>query len=494
MQAGKVLDTRLQKLLLIIIINISFMSFAYQNNIEQPIVIITCSYNNAPWVEQNLDSIFSQDYINFRLLYVDDCSGDGTAELVQAYIEKNDLQNKVTLIANKGRQLKCHNIYNACHSCNDQEIIVILDGDDWFDNPKVLKNINQAYLGSDVWFTYGQSKFYPTGGLAPKAQEVLSSVLEKRNFRQWKWVYRHPRSFYAWLFKLIKLEDLLTNAVPGFEGLFYPDIEDRQMVYSMLEMAQHKIKFIPGISVIQNIRNPLSTMGNSPTKRSQVCFREIMNKPISYTVLASPIVDRLDKLNNVQADCIILCDTTPSSLAQQIQTVQTNIQNIGNILIIYQLNDQTTQVDWDQFMQSYKNIQFIEVSSLKEHIDAHPALLSHEYVVVCYEGSNINTLIDCRKIIQQLEQTFAYAWYGGISTTLCKKNNIPFQHIIDNMYAIKFRSDPSLKIMLQGSALTLYRKNDLLSLLQSNQEDIKTVINSWQAYDNKQCTIGLFYD
>ena len=256
MQLYKLFDFKKIQILWVMLLTVHFLSFTHQSQIEQQIVIITCSYNNAEWVQTNLGSIFSQDYINFRLIYVDDCSEDGTVEMVEEYIAKNNLQTKVTLIANKKRQLKCHNVYNACHSCNDQEIIVILDGDDWFAHTRVLKDINHAYLDPAVWFTYGQSKFHPNGGLEPRAEEVPQSILKNRNFREWKWVYRHPRTFYAWLFKLIKLESFLTEAVPGFEGLFYPYIEDRQMVYSILEMAQYKHKFIPGISVIQNVQIP----------------------------------------------------------------------------------------------------------------------------------------------------------------------------------------------------------------------------------------------
>jgi len=127
MQRNRFSNTKTIQILWFVLITISSLSFTKQNQIERQIAIITCSYNNAPWVQQNLDSIFLQNYVNFRLIYVDDCSEDGTAELVEDYIEKNNLQNKVTLIANKKRQLKCHNIYTACHSCNDQEIIVILD-------------------------------------------------------------------------------------------------------------------------------------------------------------------------------------------------------------------------------------------------------------------------------------------------------------------------------------------------------------------------------
>ena len=44
--------------------------------------IITPSYNNIDWVEYNLASILNQTHTNWRLLYIDDCSTDGTFEKV----------------------------------------------------------------------------------------------------------------------------------------------------------------------------------------------------------------------------------------------------------------------------------------------------------------------------------------------------------------------------------------------------------------------------
>ena len=45
---------------------------------HKPFVVIVPSYNNSEWVERNLRSIFEQKYDNFRVIYIDDASTDGT--------------------------------------------------------------------------------------------------------------------------------------------------------------------------------------------------------------------------------------------------------------------------------------------------------------------------------------------------------------------------------------------------------------------------------
>ena len=46
-------------------------------------VIVIPSYNNAQWYKRNLDSVFAQTYKNFSVIYLDDCSPDGTGQLVK---------------------------------------------------------------------------------------------------------------------------------------------------------------------------------------------------------------------------------------------------------------------------------------------------------------------------------------------------------------------------------------------------------------------------
>ncbi len=60
-------------------------------NLQLPFCLIVPSYNNAKSkiYLRNLDSIFMQDYSNYRVIYIDDKSPDKTGEFVSKYfIEK----------------------------------------------------------------------------------------------------------------------------------------------------------------------------------------------------------------------------------------------------------------------------------------------------------------------------------------------------------------------------------------------------------------------
>src|SRR5690348_10732521 len=84
---------------------------------EKPIVVVIPSYNNKEWYQRNLDSVFSQDYKNFRIIYIDDASPDGTGSLVKAYIREKKQLHRTTVIQNPKRIGSLANIYKGIWLC-----------------------------------------------------------------------------------------------------------------------------------------------------------------------------------------------------------------------------------------------------------------------------------------------------------------------------------------------------------------------------------------
>ena len=50
-------------------------------------VVVPC-YNHRKWLKQRLDSILSQTYENYEVLLLDDCSTDGSREVLTEYAER----------------------------------------------------------------------------------------------------------------------------------------------------------------------------------------------------------------------------------------------------------------------------------------------------------------------------------------------------------------------------------------------------------------------
>lgn len=260
---------------------IHFFTFALYGNsvVEKPMVVIIPSYNNQKWLERNLRSVFMQKYSNFRVIYINDFSRDLTGRNVKNFVRKarvdyqiinfddaqsddiesvtrfftervNNKKHFFTLVNNTHRCGALANLYRAINSCEDHEVIVTLDGDDWLYDENVLKNLNAAYNSGEVWFTHGTLIEHPYGYIN-WCEPIPQEVIEKGTYRSFK-CPSHLRTFYAWLFKMIKLEDLLWN------GKFFPMAWDMAIMYPLCEMAQERHAFMSEVNYVYNMENSIN--------------------------------------------------------------------------------------------------------------------------------------------------------------------------------------------------------------------------------------------
>lgn len=255
-----------------------FVGFTLESA-EKKFVLVVPSYNNEEWFEKNISSILEQNYNNYRVIYLNDCSADHTGQCVEECVQKytedyqvisfdgdpngdilsvtkafSDLVNKrsafFTLVNNQQRCGALANIYRAVHSTLDDEIIVTIDGDDWFPHTRVLRHIEGLYASDTVWLTHGRFVETPTNLSCWSLKNSKQAVAENR-FRE----ERHPshlRTFYSWLFKKIKLADLL------YEGSFFPMTWDMAIMFPMIEMAGERHSYSHRINYVYNMENQIN--------------------------------------------------------------------------------------------------------------------------------------------------------------------------------------------------------------------------------------------
>ncbi len=220
---------------------------------EKPFVIIIPSYNNSGFCEKNIHSVLEQKYENFRVIYIDDCSTDDTFVKVKDLVEKSSKKDRFTLIHNETNRGALANFYHAIHSCLDHEIVIALDGDDFLAHEGVLTKLNRVYAKSDVWMTYGNYLDYPSYKQSViKCKKISDTIIRHNSYRKAPWISSHLRTFYASLFKQIKLEDLL------YKDSFYPMAGDLAMMFPLLEQSGKHSCFIPDVLYLYNRTNPLN--------------------------------------------------------------------------------------------------------------------------------------------------------------------------------------------------------------------------------------------
>jgi glycosyltransferase involved in cell wall biosynthesis/SAM-dependent methyltransferase len=218
---------------------------------DKKFVIVIPSYKNSAWCVQNITSALNQNYHKYRIIFTDDCSPDNTFELVSNAVAESGKEGITTLIKNTSRLGALHNLYNMIHSCQDDEIILTLDGDDWFPDSEVLNKLNREYSGANIYMTYGQYK-NSTDGISGVAQPYPAHIVEQNNFRSYTWCASHLRTFYAWLFKNIKKEDLM------YQGNFFVMTWDFAIMFPMLEQSREHSKYLNDILYVYNLDNPIN--------------------------------------------------------------------------------------------------------------------------------------------------------------------------------------------------------------------------------------------
>ena len=216
------------------------------NNIK----IITPFYNPGEFLETCVNTLMSQKYENFKVLFVDDCSTDGSFDKLPHDNEK------AIVIKNEIRKTALENIHDAIiNHCEPDDIVILIDGDDWLPNKNVLSYINDFYNQNDCWIMYGQANW--TDGRRGFASAY--SAEEFKNIRKSPFRVSHLRTFRAGLYQKIKEQDSEFSCMKDSSGGFYKMTYDVAIMFPILEMAGvEKVAFNDTILYIYNRNNPIS--------------------------------------------------------------------------------------------------------------------------------------------------------------------------------------------------------------------------------------------
>ena len=210
-------------------------------------IILTTTYNCAPYVERSLLSIMSQRFKDFTCYITDDMSTDGTVNKVKEIIKDDP---RFVLIENHCKLYQGGNYDQIIRwrAQNGDEICVEVDGDDWLPNSNCLSKINEVYQDPNVWMTSGSFKYHDG---RPGFNKPITST---DNIRKSNFTLSHMRTWKAWLWNKIEDGDLKDN-----DGNYYSVAGDLSFMWPMIEMSGlDHFKFIPDILYVYNESNPIN--------------------------------------------------------------------------------------------------------------------------------------------------------------------------------------------------------------------------------------------
>ena len=216
--------------------------------------IISSFYNVEKWIKRTILSIKHQNYKNFQCILIDDMSTDDTLEIIKKEI-KDD--HRFVLIENQEKKYALGNITSALDKleADKNDIVVFLDGDDWFAHGRVLSSLNNIYNNNDCWMTYGSYIEYPAMIKGKFCRQIPNQVIDNKLYREAPWTTSHLHSFKYGLWQ--KLDKKYLHEGDNIKYHFW-GAHDLVLTYPMLEMCGHKSHFIKEILYVYNRQNPLN--------------------------------------------------------------------------------------------------------------------------------------------------------------------------------------------------------------------------------------------
>lgn len=434
---------------------------------QRRFAIIVANYNTKPWYRKTLDSLLNQQYDNFYILFIDD-GDDGVGYAAQAYAQEKGHGHRFVLIKNNYRHYKALNIYNVIHQhVDDHDVVAICDGDDWWYGPQVLEYLNDKYQ-QGYWLTWGGFIRYPENKIAHQFQ-VPANVIQENSFRQncHLCLGAALRSFEAWLFKQIPLEEFF------YEGILVRTTGDMAKMFPMYEMAGEHIWLNDEILYVCNTKNPLSDHRIARHMQADVMQYILKRPPLPRREQRSPAPSRL--VAREQASVVIIANeqTTPETITNLLE----HYTDIATLIIIA-----------DQLKPALANAsfayptQFITGNNIQDQLR-----------MAIQEGStNYCFFIDAQKLpsrlplsrlneyIQLLETTKAYGFY--LKWDQPNERRYIGEQIFDRYLAWQFSHNKKNQFGNAHSLNhTLYRTKQVLSILnQCSAADSEQLWRQWQ--------------
>jgi len=100
--------------------------------------IVTPSYNTAKFIAECIESVLSQTYKNWELIVVDDCSYDGSLDIIERYVKRDSRIKLIVQAKNRGVAVARNRAIEEAKG----DYIALLDSDDVWLPSKLEKQVS----------------------------------------------------------------------------------------------------------------------------------------------------------------------------------------------------------------------------------------------------------------------------------------------------------------------------------------------------------------
>ena len=225
---------------------------------EKSIAVITPVYNAEAYIERCILSVAQQDYTDYHMYIIDDCSTDNTVKVARETIASLPEWQRwhFSVFENEENVGAVANHFDTIEQLITEQVVILLDGDDSLVNDPTIFHMYNNLYHEGAEFTYG-SCWSMVDNIPLIAQEYPPEVKANKAYRDykfnWNMPYTHLRTFKTSLVKTLTREDLqIDGEWPRAGG-------DTALFYYLLEKADpEKVVCVTDIVYNYNDMNPLN--------------------------------------------------------------------------------------------------------------------------------------------------------------------------------------------------------------------------------------------
>jgi glycosyltransferase involved in cell wall biosynthesis len=234
-----------------------------------------------PYIARSIGSVRAQSFADWQLYVTIDPCEDRTYE---AAVEARDGDPRVHIHRNPVRRFAMENLVRAIARSDaaPEDVIVVLDGDDWFATHDALRIIDETYRRHRCWMTYGSWVSDPPDLEGHRSGRWPAYPGDTSDFRGSEWLGTAVRTWKRWLWDRIDDRDFRDR-----EGRYFRVSEDQAVMIPLLEMCgTARARHIAEVLMVYNRTSPHACgltrcdemLGNAAYIRTLPRYRRLARK------------------------------------------------------------------------------------------------------------------------------------------------------------------------------------------------------------------------
>jgi len=247
------------------------------------------------YILECLNSIEIQDYTNFEVVIFND--GSSNLDIILDFMENKSNYSIINWDENRGPGYAKYKMVEHVQQSNygHNDIMIIIDGDDYLSTPKALTIINSRYIKTKCWVTCGNY----SGKWSENIKQCTNKYIENEGRRKEKnWYFPPIRTCKIELMHHIN-KDIFT-----FEGEYIRKSTDTMLFVNILELCSpRQIQFISDSLYVyrEHEHNTYKTVDSTMKQNinSSIQNGSPLNKKTNTVHLIMSTYNRNENLDNI---------------------------------------------------------------------------------------------------------------------------------------------------------------------------------------------------